>query len=42
VQNVLNFAVHPAAKTAKPEQFIDRSILTELEKSGFIDQLYQR
>jgi NitT/TauT family transport system substrate-binding protein len=42
VQTVLNFAKHPAARTAKPEQFIDSSILAELEKSGFIDQLYQR
>lgn len=42
VQKVLDFAKHPAAKTAKPEQFIDNSILAELEKSGFIDQLYQR
>ena len=41
VQNVLNFAKHPAAKTAKPEQFIDNSILAELERSGFVNQLYQ-
>jgi ABC-type nitrate/sulfonate/bicarbonate transport system substrate-binding protein len=41
VQNVLNFAKHPAAKTARPEQFIDNSILAELEKSGFVGQLYQ-
>jgi ABC-type nitrate/sulfonate/bicarbonate transport system substrate-binding protein len=42
VQNVLNFAKHPAAKNAKPEQFIDNSTLAGLEKSGFINQLYQR
>jgi ABC-type nitrate/sulfonate/bicarbonate transport system substrate-binding protein len=41
VQNVLNFAKHPAAKTAKPDQFIDNSILAELERSGFVNQLYQ-
>jgi ABC-type amino acid transport substrate-binding protein len=41
VQNVLKFAKHPAAKTAKPEQFIDNSILAELERSGFVNQLYQ-
>ena len=40
VQTLLNFATHPAAKTAKPEQFIDNSVVAELEKSGFIDKLY--
>jgi NitT/TauT family transport system substrate-binding protein len=40
VQTLLNFANNPAAKTAKPEQFIDNSILAELDKSGFIDKLY--
>jgi ABC-type nitrate/sulfonate/bicarbonate transport system substrate-binding protein len=39
VQTLLNFATHPAAKTAKPEQFIDNSIVAELEKSGFIDKV---
>ena len=42
VQSVLNFTRHPGAKTAKPEQFIDNSILAELEKSGFVTQLYGR
>ena len=41
VQTMLNFATHPAAKTAKPESFIDNSALMELEKSGFIDRLYK-
>jgi len=41
VQTVLNFAKHPSAKTTKPEQFIDNSILAELERSGFVNQLYQ-
>ncbi|MBI2998094.1 MAG: ABC transporter substrate-binding protein [Deltaproteobacteria bacterium] len=40
VQTNLNFAKSPAAKTAKPETFIDNSILAELERSGFIKQLY--
>ena len=40
VQSVLNFTRHPGAKTAKPEEFIDNSILVELEKSGFAKQLY--
>jgi hypothetical protein len=38
----LHFTRHRAAKTAKPEQFIDNSILAELEKSGFVNQLYGR
>jgi ABC-type nitrate/sulfonate/bicarbonate transport system substrate-binding protein len=29
------------AKTARPEQFLDLSILQELDKSGFIDSLYK-
>ena len=41
VQTILNFSTSPNAKTAKPEQFIDNSILEELERSGFISQLYQ-
>ncbi len=42
VQTLLNFAVNPAARKAKPEMFIDNSIVAELEKSGFIDRLYQK
>jgi ABC-type nitrate/sulfonate/bicarbonate transport system substrate-binding protein len=41
VQTMLDFAANPAAKTAKPEQFIDNSLITELGKSGFIDKIYQ-
>jgi hypothetical protein len=37
----LNFAINPAAKKAKPEQFIDNSFVAELEKSGFIKELYK-
>jgi hypothetical protein len=32
----------PRAKAAKPEQFIDGSILKEIEKSGFVAKLYQK
>jgi NitT/TauT family transport system substrate-binding protein len=42
VQTLLNLATNPAAKTAKPEQFIDNSIVAELEKSGFIDKVYKQ
>jgi NitT/TauT family transport system substrate-binding protein len=32
----------PRAKAAKPEQFIDGTIMREIEKSGFVSRLYQR
>jgi NitT/TauT family transport system substrate-binding protein len=32
----------PRAKAAKPEQFIDGSILREIEKSGFVSSLYEK
>ena len=32
----------PRAKNAKPEQFIDGTILREIEKSGFVTRLYQK
>ena len=41
VQTMLNFANHPAAKTAKAESFIDNSALAEIEKSGFVERLYK-
>ena len=41
VVDMLNFATHPGAKAAKPETFIDNSILAELGKSGFVDKLYK-
>jgi len=41
VQTMLNFATQPGAKTAKPEAFIDNSILAEIGKSGFVDKLYK-
>ena len=31
----------PAARAARPEQFVDTTILKELESSGFIDKLYK-
>jgi hypothetical protein len=42
VQTLLNFSINPAGKTAKPEQFIDNSFVAELEKSGFIKDLYKQ
>jgi len=32
----------PQAKTARPEQFIDPSILQELEKEGFFNEMAKR
>lgn len=40
VQTMLNFATHPAAKTARAENFIDNSALIELNQSGFVERLY--
>ena len=42
VQTMLDFANHPAGKKSKPEQFVDNSVVAELEKSGFIDRLYKQ
>jgi hypothetical protein len=42
VQSVLDSLPSANAKTAKPAQLIDASILEELKKSGFIDKLYGR
>jgi ABC-type nitrate/sulfonate/bicarbonate transport system substrate-binding protein len=41
MQTLLNYAVNPAGKTAKPEQFIDNSFVAELDKSGFIKEIYK-
>jgi ABC-type nitrate/sulfonate/bicarbonate transport system substrate-binding protein len=41
MQTLLNYSVNSAGKTAKPEQFIDNSFVAELEKSGFIKELYK-
>lgn len=32
---------NPAAKSARPEQFIDTSFVKELDESGYIDSLYR-
>jgi len=42
VQNVLDDLVKtvPAAKNAKPEQFVDMRFLDTLEKSGLLKELY--
>ena len=31
----------PAARSAKPEQFVDLTIMKELDSSGFIDRVYK-
>jgi NitT/TauT family transport system substrate-binding protein len=41
MQTMLDFSVNPAGKTTKPEQFIDNSFVAELDKSGFIKELYK-
>ena len=40
IQTLIDFSQHPAAKSAKPAQFIDNSFIAELERTGFIDQVY--
>jgi hypothetical protein len=42
VQNVLDDLVKtvPAAKNAKPEQFVDMRFLDNLEKGGLMKELY--
>jgi ABC-type nitrate/sulfonate/bicarbonate transport system substrate-binding protein len=42
IQTLIDFSQHPGAKTAKPAQFIDNTFAAELERSGFIDQLYKQ
>jgi NitT/TauT family transport system substrate-binding protein len=32
----------PSAKTAKPENFVDATFITRLDKSGYIDRLYRK
>jgi len=32
----------PQAKNAKPEQFVDLSLLQELEKEGFFNEMAKR
>jgi NitT/TauT family transport system substrate-binding protein len=40
VQTILN-GIPKIAKTAKPEEFVDMTIVRELDESGFIDRLYR-
>jgi hypothetical protein len=42
IQTLIDFSQHPAAKSAKPSQFIDNSFIAELERTGFIDQVYRQ
>jgi len=42
IQSVLDSLSHPNAKTTKPQNIMDTSILEEIRKSGFIDRLYSR
>jgi ABC-type nitrate/sulfonate/bicarbonate transport system substrate-binding protein len=43
MQNALNEVAKtiPAAKNAKPEQYVDRRFLDKLEKSGLLNELYK-
>ena len=34
-------AKEPAARNARPQQFVDLTFIKELDKSGFIDQMYK-
>jgi len=42
IQTLIDFSQNPGAKTAKPAQFIDNQFAAELERSGFIGQLYKQ
>jgi ABC-type nitrate/sulfonate/bicarbonate transport system substrate-binding protein len=42
IQTLLDFSQNPAAKSAKASQFINNSFIAELDRSGFIDQVYGR
>ncbi len=42
IQTLLDFSQNPAAKTAKASQFINNSFIAELDRSGFIDQVYRQ
>ena len=43
IKNILESIAEtdPKAKTAKPEDFVDMSFIKELDKSGFVDDLYK-
>jgi NitT/TauT family transport system substrate-binding protein len=40
IQTLLEFSPIPTAKNARPDHFLDNSFIAELEKSGFIAQVY--
>jgi hypothetical protein len=42
VQTVLDMLAtsDPRARSARAEEFVDMRVVTELDRSGFIDQLY--
>lgn len=41
IKTLLEFSGNPAAKSAKAEDFFDNSYLKEVERSGFVEQLYR-
>ncbi len=41
IKTLLEFSGNPAAKSAKAEEFFDNSYLKEVERSGFVEQLYR-
>src|SRR5215813_8615383 len=43
IKNILESLTEtdPKAKAAKPEDFVDMSFIKELDKSGFVDDLYK-
>jgi NitT/TauT family transport system substrate-binding protein len=42
VQSVLDASNNPKARAAKPDEFIDDSILKELDSTGFVEALYRK
>jgi ABC-type nitrate/sulfonate/bicarbonate transport system substrate-binding protein len=42
IQGALDSLTHPNARTTKPANLMDTSIIEEIRKSGFIDKLYGR
>lgn len=42
VQGAINSLTHPNARTVKPANLIDTSLMEDIRKSGFIDKLYGR
>lgn len=42
IAEVLNQSIHPKAKTANPDDFIDMSLVKKLDDSGFFRRVRQR